>query len=142
MFFTKIGITATGTVEITYEEEHNNWKRVRLQSDDPPLPSFNDALQALENDMANICDEDGFDREMLTIRSISIKDHDRLGQGVSITAVKVLTNGLNLALTSPMLYEYGKAVSLPKATRVKIATLEKEATKYVQGERLQGKLTL
>ena len=142
MYFTKIGITATGIVEISYEQGGETLDRVKLQCSDPPLGSLESALQALREDAASICDEEGFDREMLVVRSLTIKDHPKLGRGVSITAVKTLTNGLNLTLTSPMLYEAGRANALPKRTGSRVAALEKEATKYVQGERLQGRLGL
>ena len=144
MDFSKIGITKNGAVEIHYEGSKSYTDTIKRHCEDSPLPSFDNALQALVEDVVNQCDlkpEDALNGSII-VRHVTLKWNEQKGEGVSITAEKTLPNGKSFGFPTPLLYQDGKKASLPESCALLIEKVKNEAMKYVNGERLQGELKI
>jgi len=142
MQFSKIGITSKGLIEISYLNHTAFLDQNVRKMGEPPLPTFMDALQDLAQDMNDICDLRVIrPTKALFVRSVNFKMHDDFGLGISITAERLLDNGKSYKITGPVFWSEGKH-TLPLDTMRKTELLQTEATKYLNGERLQGRLNL
>lgn len=143
MQFSKIGITKKGLIEISYLNGAAFIDQNTRKMGEPALPSFGNVLQDLASDMVNICELPHFPdlHDHLFIRSVNFKFHEDFGDGISITAERLLDNGKTYSITSPIFWSEGKH-SLRVLTVRKIDNLRKEAQRYLKGERLQGRLDL
>ena len=144
MDFSKIGISKGGIVEIDYDGGKNFADTIKRRCEDSPLPGFNSALQDFVEEAVEQCNlrsEDAVNGS-ITVRHVTLKWDDKKGEGVSITAEKLLENKKKFTVSTPLLYEDDKKAPLPKVCLMLVEKLKAEATKYVNGERLQGKLKI
>ena len=113
-----------------------------LTSKDPPLESFHEALQAFRDWLGTVL-EVGIDG--IGISSVSI-NHEEDRRGFVVTALKALPSYFNapLVLNTPHLREIVDEDDGPgfaDADLVELVdALEKEADRYLKGERQQGEL--
>ena len=139
MNFQKIGKNARGDVVLRYTSDAHDVDRTDRTCSDLPLESFNAALQDLAWDLLEICLLDSLESFIVEIRDVRIVEHDVLGLGVRIRGVREIFSGRVREIITPVIYAHGKDSLTDKTVR-KIETLEREAAKYVRGERLQGTL--
>lgn len=143
--FRKIGFK-DGEVVLRWTVERRGGleeEKSELTSKDPPLPSFHAALQALAG-WVGTCLEIGEDG--LTIRSVSI-NHEEDRRGFVVTALTALPATFNapLVLNSPHLREGVESEEIGPGfaddTLIELVNaLEKEASRYLGGERQQRDL--
>lgn len=115
-----------------------------LASGDKPLPALQEALHALREHVAEICDLPAAWCNDLQIRGVSCSyagDEETLG--VTITCLKALESASSpLVLNTPHIpvEPFGDSPCLSEACEIAILTLEKEAFRYVDGHREQTDL--
>lgn len=144
MDFSKIGITKNGAVEISYDGSKGYTDTIKRHCEDSPLPNFDNALQALVEEVVEQCGlkaEDAMNGSIV-VRHVILKWNEKKGEGVSIISEKSLPNGKKFAFSTPLLYEDDKRAPLSKSCSLLIEKVKAEASKYVNGERLQGKLKI
>ena len=114
-------------------------------SSDLPLPTFNEALQALVTDVCHICEFPQSEAAKFAVRGVSLSYQDGELAAV-ITALRgLLTASSPLVINSPSLAETARATDpvgfrLPPRTVLRLRTVICEAERYLQGERSQGSL--
>lgn len=114
---------------------------------DRPLPSFPEALQALDVDVCHICEFPSSEAAKLAVRGVSIGYEDDV-PGLCITALRsVMTANSPLILNTPYLPERPRTSDpsgyrLPHETVRRLKKVIAEANRYLDGERAptQGKL--
>lgn len=113
-----------------------------LESYEAPLPDLNEALQALAEDVADICDlRDGAAND-ITVLGVTITDSEDTQRAV-ISAKRKLGNGATLCLNTPCIpFDSERGPQLSGATVGRIDALCREAVRFVNGERAQGELPL
>jgi hypothetical protein len=146
--FTKVKSDGS-KVTLHYERERSDGTRdeYAMVSADRPAPEFDAALNALAEDVIVVCELPASDKEKLTVRGVSLS-HTNDIRGAVITAMKALTTANSpLVLNTPHLPEsaYSGSKTDPNPTMAdgmvhRLDDLEREATRYVDGERAQGAL--
>jgi hypothetical protein len=142
--FTKIKHKAGETIlEWTDSSEHESVVH-SLRSHEDPRPEFLTALQALTSVVLSLCElplDYGTD---LKITGVTITDHETLGRGTVITALKKLTRSqAPLVLNTPHITETGSHENAPTLFGRELDLLEQlqeEASRYLKGERAQQSL--
>lgn len=132
-------------VEFEIERVDGRFDEQLLSSFDPPLPSFDVALQALAQDVCTICELPADQAQQLRISSVSFS-HTNDILGAVITAVKpVKTAQSPVVLNTPHLTEkpYGDGGPVFSAdTRQRLEQLVEECQRYIRGERAQQALPM
>lgn len=115
-----------------------------LTSHEEPRPEFVQALQALTAYVLGVCElplDYGTDLEIL---SVTLTDHDTMGRGCVVTALKRLARAqAPLVLNTPHVTESGAGDSparLPGYAMDLLDRLEYEAERFKKGERAQQDL--
>jgi hypothetical protein len=142
--YTKIKHTAG---ETTLEWQDSNAKESvshSLNSHEDPRPEFKTALQALTAFVCGICELPLDYTDEMTISSVTLTDHDTLGRGCVVTALKKLSRAQSpLVLNTPHVTETPAADGQPALPGYAIDLLERlvdEAERYRKGERAQQDL--
>jgi len=138
MKFGRIGITEEGVVEIRYEKDIRFLDRINQHCEEAPLPSFAEALQAFRKPVINICELAPETEDRLLVLYVSFKTGSDGTRSMSVTVKKFLVKGGAFKFTTPTIYESDP----PHTPWVNAGKLKAEATRYIQGERLQGRLNL
>lgn len=140
-------IKYNGDVVAIYQskEDFNNSKDYKIASRDEPLDSFNDALQALKEDVVEICEFPSEYVSSLKIVGISISwDEAKCPgrfMGATITALRELEYcNSPMVINTPWLptYQFNDANENPQLhtwTIQRIDWLMSEAERYLQGHR-------
>lgn len=118
-------------------------QKSELESKDPPLASFHEALAAFGPWVADALELPSADG--LSVRSVSI-NHEEDRRGFVVTCLRALPATFNapLVLNTPHLRELGDEEFGPGFADddlvALVDALEKEADRYLKGERQQGEL--
>lgn len=142
--FTKIKHKAGETVlEWTDSSERQSVVH-SLRSHEDPRPEFVTALQSLTSIILSLCElplDYGTD---LKILGVTVTEHETLGRGLVITALKKLTRSqAPMVLNTPHLTETGSHENAPTLFGREldlIEALQEEAERYRKGERAQQSL--
>jgi hypothetical protein len=112
-----------------------------LQCSDKPLPEFLTAMQALNQDVLDLCEFRRSDASKMRIRGVSLAYREGI-LGVVITALReVITADAPVIINTPYLPERASSgCVLPAATVRRVRALHVEAERYLAGEREQGSL--
>lgn len=146
--FTKIKFDGS-KVRIEYEVERKDGgdaDEYAMHSADKPLPDFDLALQALAVDVVTICELMPSDVQVLTVRGVTLT-HTNGILGACITALKTLkSSNAPLVINTPHLpmepYSDGDemAPTMPSGMATRLAAVEAEAQRYLEGQRAQASL--
>lgn len=147
MRFKKISIKKKGvhTVRET-KNEHGAKEAIDLESPERPLPSFVDSLQAFKSYVRDLLPFE-LTEEQLTVTTLNLSEDTNGLRGLVVTATVPIPKAYNnpLVLNTPLVREGGENAS-PEAFILSdevlqlIALAESEATRYVNGERVQTEL--
>ena len=133
MIFTKIKRTKTGMYLAYMGTEIEGGGNYTMESDEEPTPRFITALQDLIPNVLSMCELPNTNIEMYIIKGIILSYGDEGEQGITITALKqLISSSAPLVLNTP----HSKSAEHEGLLK-KIETLEIEAVKYMQGNRLQ-----
>jgi hypothetical protein len=148
MRFTKIKFDGD-KVRIEYEmprKDGGDPDAYTLLSIDKPLPEFQVALQAMKQDVIDICELDPSCGDKLTVRGVTLT-HTNDVLGACVTALKLLkTANAPLVLNTPHLPEASYSGDdngtpiMATAMGDRLSALMIEAERYVNGERAQASL--
>ena len=144
--FTKIKFDGS-KVRLEYERTRPDGEpdEFLLSSLDRPAPEFLAALQAFAVDVVTICELIPSDTERLTVRGITLT-HTNDIQGAVVTALKKLkTSNAPMVVNTPHLPSEGYSdnpdePTMPTGMWERIAVLEVEAKRYLDGDRAQPSL--
>jgi len=145
--YTKIKFDGS-KVRIEYEvtRKDGDPDEYTLHSADKPLPEFDEALQALAADVVTICELNPSDVDKLKVRGVTLT-HTNGILGVCVTALKTLkSSNAPLVINTPHLpeesYSEGddNAPVMPSGMAMRVAAVEAQARRYVDGERAQASL--
>lgn len=145
MSFTKIKYSK-GEVELAWNDARPGQAiEHRLTSSDTPAPEFAVALQAFRRYVLTLCElPDAWGDVGLTVTGVSISEHERMGRGIVVTALRMLAAcPAPLVLNTPHLTEhpsYDHGPCLPSFARQLLDELETQAAEYRAGHRAQQEL--
>jgi hypothetical protein len=148
MRFKKIKVTSKGKVRLDYElKVEDSYDEISFTKSDKAKPSFHVALQALVEDVVDMCEMPGFaDRIIVTGVSFSYAGENEV-MGVTLTGQMHLERSMvQLNLNTPYkIEEYYAEDGDPKSLLSKgclsrLKTLASEAEDYVRGLRAQTEL--
>jgi hypothetical protein len=147
MRFSKIGITKRG-VHLTRETKDENGavESIDLESPERPLTEFSDALQAFKPYVRDLMPF-GLSDDQLTITTLSLSEDKNGLRGLIVSAVVPIPKAYDkpVVLNTPLVREGGENASeeafvLSDEVLELIDLAETEATRYANGERIQGEL--
>ena len=142
--FTKIKHKAGETILEWQDSSEHEAVLHSLRSHEDPRPEFLTALQALTSVVLSLCELPLDYGDGLTILGVTITDHDTLGRGTVITALKKLTRSqAPLVINTPHVTEAGSHENAPTLFGREldlIEQLQEEAARYMKGERAQQNL--
>jgi hypothetical protein len=133
-------------IKYSVERKDGRFDEQVISSFDTPLPTFNQALQALSADVCSICELPEAYAERMRVSSVSISWTNDI-MGAVITGLRRV-NAANspVVLNTPHLpaedYGGGEGPTLPGATLERIEALVTECERYILGERAQQDLPL
>lgn len=136
-------------IEYQQRRKDNRYDELAIASFDRPSPNFCEDLQALEQDICDICELPARYREGLVVRGVSFTYTDDGVMGACITALKrVKTAKSPLVINTPFITESGINDQDPgpffsEETLDRLRTVMERAIGYLEGgERAQGALEL
>lgn len=148
MRFTKIKYDGS-KMRLEYEQERADGSdpdEFTLLSADKPAPEFEIALNALSDDVVEICEFEPHYAAQIDVRGVTLTWADGV-MGACITALKRLTTAnAPLVLNTPHLMAQPRSEAnanepvLPDVTVARLGGLIEQAERYLNGERAQGSL--
>lgn len=149
MRFKKIKAGTAGKISLEYEVK-KGWgmDEFAMSCVDKALPSFHEALQALSEDVVEICEfpESYRDRILVTGVSFSYAGDNEVMGATIISQLRLAKSNVGLNINTPYKASefYGetgdKDQLLSEDCVERLGTLQEEAEKYLKGTRAQAEL--
>ena len=132
-------------VKINYSKQIKEGEYVACEfvCKDLPHPDFENAIEDLIEPFRQVLEFPQNYMTKLGIRGVSIKLSDFLvKEGVTITGLKELNSGKFVCLNTPYLAIDDESYEMPSGLLERVADLEHEALKYIEGKRKTQQLKL